>query len=140
MRYAPVVRFYGVLRKSNADVFADKTDVLTLFCRFRVHKQPLVAGEKHFVFLGLRRALFDVGVRTLRQRNDALEAAVVCIARRIVQRGGVNLDNGAGGHEERFDLRRIVLAVFDVLLGADEQNEVGNGDVYFTIAVIFETV
>ena len=47
-----------------------------LFCRFRVHKQPLVAGEKHFVFLGLRRALFDVGVRTLRQRDDALEAAV----------------------------------------------------------------
>ena len=61
MRYAPVVRFYGVLRKSNADVFADKADVLTLFCRFRAHKQPLVAGEKHFVFLGLRHALFDVG-------------------------------------------------------------------------------
>ena len=55
-------------------------------------------------------------------------------------RGSVNLDNGAGGHEERFDLRRIVLAVFDVLLGADEQDEVGDGDVYFTIAVIFKTV
>ena len=52
----------------------------------------------------------------------------------------VNSINGAGGHEERFDLRRIVLAVFDVLLGADEQDEVGDGDVYFTIAVIFETV
>lgn len=45
VRYAPVVRFYGVLRKSNADVFADKADVLTLFCRFRVHKQPLVAAK-----------------------------------------------------------------------------------------------
>ena len=57
-----------------------------------------------------------------------------------MQGGGVYFHHNAGGYLEGLYLRGIQLAVFDLALLRDEQDEIFNADVHLAVAVVFEAV
>ena len=106
-----------------------------------MRQQPLVAGPQHAVH-GVDAALGTVvGVGVGRQGNQHAEAlGSVRMAGSIVQRGGIALHHHAGGNLESLDLGGIQLAVDDLVLLGQQQNEVLSAQIELAVTVELQAV
>ena len=90
-----------------------------------VGQQPLVAGPQQGIIAAVVCHVGLGGVRALGQGHQHAEALLgVGVAGSVVQRGGVDLYQRARGHAERLDLGGVQLAVLNLVLLGQQQDEV----------------
>ena len=85
-----------------------------------MRQQPFVAGRQPGILFVLRLVCGLFRVRALRQDDRNTEAVRGQLAGRIMERRAVDLDDCARRDAEGFDLRRVELAVFDLVFLCQE--------------------
>lgn len=109
-----------MLVTGDVEVLADEAHVAALgrLGAVGVAEDPLVGLPVAVAVTGGRHVGCSLGARAVgarRQRHHHLKAAVVDHAGRVVKRGGVNLDERAGGRAKGLDLSGVELAVDNLL-------------------------
>ena len=132
--------FYAV---QNIQMFAPQADMrpLTRFRAFRVGKKPLVAGSQPLVLLRPSVEQRTSGIRPPGQNHgDAEPLCPVGKARRIVERGGVNLHHRPGRSVERLHQRSIQHAVPNLIQLGKKQDVGAAANVDLAVPVVFQAV